>query len=146
AAFRADEQLTFSAERKYMGTLGRSPARGERLLHVKGAPEIVLAQSTSILTENGVEPLTDERKLDLEDQLRSYQRRGMRTLAFSFKPVADDEQLTIEELVGDMIWLGYVAIADPIRPEVPPAVASCRDAGVRVKIVTGDNPETAREI
>ena len=45
-----------------------------------------------------------------------------------------------------MIWLGYVAIADPIRPEVPTAIQACRDAGIAVKIVTGDNPETAKEI
>jgi Ca2+-transporting ATPase len=129
-----------------MGTLGLSEVTKTQVVYLKGAPEIILEQSTRILTENGVEPLGDEERINLEDHLRGYQRRGMRTLAFSYKPVAGENELTIEELAEDMIWLGYVAIADPIRPEVPTAVQACRDAGIAVKIVTGDNPETAKEI
>ncbi len=143
--FKIEVQLTFSAERKYMGTLGISAVDHQQIVYVKGAPEIVLAQCTDYLTPNGVESLENV-CLDIEDQLRKYQRRGMRTLAFSYKPVADGNTLTIEELADRMIWLGYVAIADPIRPEVPTAIQACRDAGIAVKIVTGDNPETAKEI
>ncbi len=144
--FQVDVQLTFSPERKYMGTLGHSRVTDKSVVYVKGAPEIVLAQCAWMLTESGVISLDDEQRLNLEDHLRGFQRRGMRTLAFSYKPVSDENQLTIEELAENMIWLGYVAIADPIRPEVPTAVQACRDAGIAVKIVTGDNPETAKEI
>ncbi|HVU12848.1 MAG TPA: calcium-translocating P-type ATPase, PMCA-type, partial [Phototrophicaceae bacterium] len=144
--FQVDVQLTFSPERKYMGTLGHSRVTDKSVVYIKGAPEIVLAQCAWILTDNGVVSLDDEQRLNLEDHLRGFQRRGMRTLAFSYKPVSDENQLTIEELAENMIWLGYVAIADPIRPEVPTAVQACRDAGIAVKIVTGDNPETAKEI
>ena len=144
-AFSVSLQLTFSAERKYMGTLGVSAVTKAPQIYIKGAPEILLDQCTRILTETGIEPLLDQR-IDLEDELRSFQRRGMRTLAFCYKPVAAENTLTIEELAQDMIWLGYVAIADPIRPEVPTAIQACRDAGIAVKIVTGDNAETAKEI
>lgn len=144
--FPVNTQLTFSPERKYMGTLGLSDVTHAPVVYLKGAPEIILEQSTRILTENGIEPLDDEQRVELEDRLRGYQRRGMRTLAFSYKPVVREQEATVEELAEDMVWLGYVAIADPIRPEVPTAIQACRDAGIAVKIVTGDNPETAKEI
>jgi Ca2+-transporting ATPase len=98
-----------------------------------------------VLTDVGLQPLANFRE-EIEEQLHGYQRRGMRTLAFAYKPILDESDLNIENLVTDMIWLGYVAIADPIRPEVPAAVQACRDAGIMVKIVTGDNAETAKEI
>ncbi|MFN8449460.1 MAG: calcium-translocating P-type ATPase, PMCA-type [Anaerolineae bacterium] len=146
SAFHVDMQLTFSPERKYMGTLGLSDATGEPLVYLKGAPEIILEQCAWIMTEQGIVSLDDEQRVEIEDHLRGYQRRGMRTLAFSYKTIPAHNQLTIEELAENMIWLGYVAIADPIRPEVPTAIQACRDAGIAVKIVTGDNPETAKEI
>ncbi|MBK8022274.1 MAG: calcium-translocating P-type ATPase, PMCA-type [Chloroflexi bacterium] len=146
AGFKVDMQLTFSAERKYMGTLGLSNVIGWTLLHVKGAPEIVLDQCSRIATgaEDSI-PLTQERRNELLDNLVEFQRRGMRTLAFAYKPV-ELGGLDIEDLADDMIWLGFVAIADPIRKEVPDAISACRDAGIDVKMVTGDTAETAREI
>ncbi|MCC6803840.1 MAG: calcium-translocating P-type ATPase, PMCA-type, partial [Anaerolineae bacterium] len=141
-----DTQLTFSAERKYMGTLGMSSATGAPVVYLKGAPEIILEQCAWILTPDGVVSLDDEQRLEIEDHLHGYQRRGMRTLAFSYKPVPAETQRNVEDLAVNMIWLGYVAIADPIRPEVPTAIQACREAGIAVKIVTGANPETAKEI
>ncbi len=85
--FTVDMQLTFSAERKYMGTLGHSGVFQAPVVYVKGAPEIVMEQCTQILTETGVEPLDVEQRVEIEDHLHSYQRRGMRTLAFSYKPI-----------------------------------------------------------
>ena len=143
--FSTRVQLTFSAERKYMGTLGVSSALDDLILHVKGAPEIVMEQCSTVLTPYGLQPIESFRA-EIEENLHAYQRRGMRTLAFAYKPIFNEDDLNIENLVTDMIWLGYVAIADPIRPEVPAAVQACRDAGIMVKIVTGDNAETAKEI
>lgn len=143
--FKTHVQLTFSSDRKYMATLGTSAVTNTTLLHVKGAPEILLDQCVSIQTANGVEPLAGKRD-QIEEEMLGYQRRGMRILGFSYKEVVNEATESIEEIVENMIWLGYIAIADPIRPEVPGAVQSCRDAGIMVKIVTGDNPETAKEI
>jgi Ca2+-transporting ATPase len=120
-----------------------SAVTGDLILYVKGAPEIVMDQCVTALTEDGLKPLADLRA-EIEEQLLAYQRRGMRTLAFAYKPIMSEDDLNIENLVTDMVWLGYVAIADPIRPEVPSAVQASRDAGIKVKIVTGDNAETAK--
>lgn len=145
-SFPVAKQLTFSTERKFMGTLGTSSATGGTILHVKGAPEIVMERCAGILTAEGVKPIQPHRTR-IEEQLLSYQARGMRTLAFAYREVAGDaEQADIEALSQDLTWLGFVAIADPVRPEVPGAIKACREAGVMVKIITGDNQQTAQEI
>ena len=71
----------------------------------------------------------------------------MRTLGFAYKLVASASEGEIEAIAQeDFIFLGIAAISDPVRPDVPAAVAKCLNAGIDVKIVTGDTPATAREI
>ena len=143
--FRVAVQLTFSTERKFMATLGTSPVLG-RVVHVKGAPELVLARCRHVQTADGPTPIEGQGEGILA-LLREFQSRGMRTLGLAYRPVADgDARLTPEAGLGDLTWLGFVAIADPVRPEVPAAIRACHDAGIRVKMVTGDNPDTAAEI
>jgi P-type Ca2+ transporter type 2C len=146
--FTIDHQWTFSTERKFMGTLGRAQGMGGQILHVKGAPEIVLHRCTQINTQSGKEPLTAEMKHALEEQLKGFQDRGMRTLGFAYhdNPPKTMDEIPLETRAVNLVWLGFAAIADPIRPEVPGAIEDCKRAGVKVKMVTGDNPATAKEI
>ncbi len=144
--FSVLHQWTFSTERKFMATMGVSAGDGDRVLHVKGAPEIVMDRCATVLTREEKVPMA-ARRLELEAALKDYQRRGMRTLGFAYKQTTGTEELSnIEDLADDLTWLGFVAIADPVRPDVPRAVQMCQDAGIAVKIVTGDNSETAVEI
>ncbi|MDR3265304.1 MAG: HAD-IC family P-type ATPase, partial [Synergistaceae bacterium] len=139
-AFEITEQLTFSTERKYMATRGKSP-RGGDFLHVKGAPEVVAELCSSIYTSGGIEPLTAEKKKEIFERIRSFQARGMRVLGFAGK---DAEGLPIGKLEGGisgLSWIGFAAIMDPVRADVPDAIAACAKAGIGVKIVTGDNQE-----
>ncbi|MBX9584195.1 MAG: cation-translocating P-type ATPase, partial [Gemmataceae bacterium] len=146
--FAVRTQWTFTTERKFMGTYGRSAALGRDVLHVKGAPEIVLARCTTVHEAGGPRPMTDADRMAALSTLAGYQGRGMRTLGFAYHaaPADADHATPVEDLAVGMVWLGFAAIADPVRDEVPPAVAACNRAGVRVKVVTGDNPDTAREI
>ncbi|WP_251619947.1 calcium-translocating P-type ATPase, PMCA-type [Odoribacter lunatus] len=128
------EQLPFSTERKYMTTLIRTTS-GAKRLYMKGAPEIVLGRCRRILTQAGIKALEDYRPA-IENRLLQYQNQAMRTLGFAYGEADTD----------NMVFLGVVAISDPIRPEVPAAIAQCLHAGIDVKIVTGDTPATAREI
>ena len=143
------EQLTFSTERKYMATLVESPILGKRILYVKGAPEIVLGKcSTVFIGEDAkLKPVAQEKEV-IEEQLLRYQNQAMRTLGFAYKVVEDTlSDVQIKELAeNNLIFLGITAISDPVRPDVPAAVTECLDAGIDVKIVTGDTPGTAREI
>ena len=132
-------EVPFSTERKYMATIVESVAlKGKKVLYVKGAPEIVfgLCKETSVSKE------------DVEKQLTEYQNRAMRTLGFAYQVLNDgDKAIADNKIVADKLcFIGVAAIADPVRLDVPSAVKECVDAGISVKIVTGDTPGTAKEI
>jgi Ca2+-transporting ATPase len=132
------EQLTFSTEHKYMATIVKSPLTGKKVLYVKGAPEIVLDLCKTV-------PVAKE---EVHKQLIDYQNKAMRTLGFAWQVIEDDKNYMYEGKLHNvnLTFLGIVAISDPVRVEVPDAVKDCLDAGIDVKIVTGDTPGTAREI
>ncbi|HML71359.1 MAG TPA: calcium-translocating P-type ATPase, PMCA-type [Macellibacteroides fermentans] len=143
------EQLTFSTERKYMATLVKSPQLGRNVLYVKGAPEIVL-QNCNRVAINGSYSSVESCKASIEKQLLDYQNQAMRTLGFAYQLVEDEQVESFFEngrlKNADLTFLGFVAISDPVRSDVPDAVKSCLNAGIDVKIVTGDTPGTAKEI
>lgn len=135
------DQLTFSTERKYMATFVKSAVTGKNMLYVKGAPEIIMG----LCKDSRPESFWEKERA----QLLSYQRRAMRTLAFACKEVPEDKvHSKCADIIADggLAYMGIVAISDPIRPEVPGAVKKCRDAGIDIKIVTGDTTATAKEI
>lgn len=143
------EQLTFSTERKYMATLVQSPLIGKKVLYVKGAPEIVLANCARVATAEGMKSV-EECRPAIEAELLDFQNQAMRTLGFAYQLVEEgsEDAFFVDGRLKhtDLTFLGVVAISDPVRPDVPAAVQTCLNAGIDVKIVTGDTPGTAREI
>lgn len=142
-------QLTFSTERKYMATLVDSPLLHKKVLYVKGAPEIVLAHSRRVAIDGTYRPVADCQET-IEKQLLDYQNQAMRTLGFAYQVVEEGQEdaFFVDGKLHDtdLTYLGIVAISDPVRADVPAAVQTCLDAGIDVKIVTGDTPGTAKEI
>lgn len=131
ASSRIIDRVTFSAERKYMATIAETPHG--RMLFVKGAPERVLALCSGFDSQEASAALVD------------YQSRAMRTLAVAYAPTAVS---TCDQAMdqGGMS-LAYIAgILDPVREDVPAAVRECLEAGIEVKIITGDTAATAVEI
>ena len=143
--FQVKLQITFSAEKKYMGTLGTSSVIDGDVLYLKGAPEVILNRCSHILSEQGVKPFTE---LDsILATIQEYQARGMRILGFAYHQVPPNlPESDIEEVDHNLTWLGFVGICDPLRSEVPEAISTCLEAGIQVKVVTGDSPQTAQEI
>jgi Ca2+-transporting ATPase len=150
--FPALLQIHFSSERKRMTTVIRY---GERVVVlVKGSPEWVLEQSTSFLASDGTaRPWTAEVRKEVLERLRDTAAHAMRTLAFGYaflpeERIADVNTLHAqrEALERELVYAGFVAIRDPLRDDVKEALARCRGAGIEVKMVTGDNVETARAI
>jgi Ca2+-transporting ATPase len=141
------EQLTFSTERKYMATLVESQLLGKKILYVKGAPEIVLEQCKSVQYPSERKSVADSES-DVNELLTGYQNQAMRTLGFAYEIIEDDKDRFLNgRLVNtNLTFLGIAAISDPVRADVPNAVRKCMDAGIDVKIVTGDTPGTAKEI
>ena len=132
------EELPFTTERKYMATVVRS-ASGKDVLYVKGAPEIVFGMCTDT---SGVT------KAEIDAQLLEYQNQAMRTLGFAYQELQPGDATISDGKVTatGLRFIGIVAISDPVRAEVPDAVCEVLDAGIKVKIVTGDTPGTAKEI
>ena len=125
-------QVPFSTETKNMQTTAKIGEEDTPIRYVKGAPEILLDMCDSIAGDQ-----TRER---IEAALRGYQSKAMRTLGFAYQRVDENQS-------SELIFLGVVGIADPIRDDVREAIETCKDkAGVRVIIVTGDTPGTANEI
>lgn len=132
------EELPFSTERKYMATVVRE-ASGRKILYVKGAPEIVygLCRNKAGVT-----------KEEIDAQLLEYQNQAMRTLGFAYQ-IMEPGQTAIADsrvVADNLTFTGISAISDPVRPDVPDAISEVTRAGIKVKIVTGDTPGTAKEI
>lgn len=135
------EELPFSTERKYMATVVESvQLGGKKILYVKGAPEFVRSLCRHIERNVSAD--------DIDRQLADFQSRAMRTLGFAYQVLEEgDIAISDNRVIADrLVFMGIVAIADPVRKDVPAAVHKCIAAGIHVKIVTGDTPGTAMEI
>lgn len=132
------DELPFTTERKYMAT-AVSNASGRRMLYVKGAPEIVFGMSDDACGTS---------RAEIDRELLEFQNQGMRTLGFACKSLDDGEDPVKDGKIvaNGLTFMGIASISDPIRPDVADAVKDVNDAGINVKIVTGDTPATAREI
>jgi Ca2+-transporting ATPase len=145
-------QIHFSSERKRMATVIKHNSALVAL--VKGAPEWVLQSSTHFLAEDGsTKPWTPEERNKVEHWLKDSAQQAMRTLAFGYALLPPDTPQTEDglhtrrdALESNVVFAGFVAIRDPLREDVKAAVDQCRRAGIEVKMITGDNVETARAI
>jgi P-type Ca2+ transporter type 2C len=145
-------QMHFSSERKRMTTVVEH--RGVLMSLVKGAPEIVLEHCTHYLAMDGkICELSEAIRQSIAAGLQDASSHAMRTLGFGYKKLPGDMPRNEdaiherrEEIEKDLVFAGFAAIRDPLRPEVKDAVKQCRDAGIEVMMITGDNIETARAI
>lgn len=130
------DQIAFSTERKYMATMVDSvPLANKRVVYIKGAPEVIMKVSDL------------SSKTEIVDKLQEYQNMAMRTLAFAYKVVDSSiEKIGDNVEEGGFTFIGIAAISDPVREDVPQAIAECHSAGIDVKIVTGDTSATAKQI
>jgi calcium-translocating P-type ATPase len=141
-AYPKRDEIAFDSERKRLATLHDTPAGP--VLYLKGALEVVLARCRYGLADGIEVPLTAD---DADRHRRAHDTmaaQGLRVLAIAYRPVpADCRREALEE---DLVFAGLVGVDDPPRPEVPAAIAQCHRAGIRVVMITGDHPETARAV
>ena len=132
------DSLPFSTENKYMVTIVNSAVLGKKVAYVKGAPEILLSMSD----------IDTKSKSAYEDVLAEYQKGAKRTLALAYVELGESESIISEGKLNTtkLKFVGVFAIQDDIREGVKESIEECMKAGIAVKIVTGDNPGTAKEI
>ncbi|MGH8678623.1 MAG: cation-translocating P-type ATPase, partial [Burkholderiales bacterium] len=135
-------ELPFDSTRRRMSNIHAGPTA--RMLYCKGAPETVLALCTQAQAESGPMPLDAPALARWQESERMLAGRGLRVLALAWKPFEGDEPSEADET--GLTLAGLVGLEDPPRPEVPGAIARCKQAGIRVIMVTGDHPHTAAAI
>jgi len=135
-------EIPFDARRKRMTTIHRGP-EGE-VAFVKGAPREVLALCTGIQIDGREQPLDDTRRREVLEANDGFARHTLRVLALARRRLAPRSAPYLAERVeGELVLLGLVAMMDPPRPEAEAAVRRCREAGIRLVMVTGDYGLTA---
>lgn len=134
------EEAPFSSERKMMSVLAKD---GETAVYSKGAPEILMEKCAYIFKNGKKEELTAQEKQIILDANKQMNARAFRTLAFAFKEVAEGEK-NLDE--NELIFLGIAGIEDPPREEAKTSIELCKQAGIKVKMITGDNKQTALSI
>jgi cation-transporting ATPase F len=139
------DAIPFESERQFMATLHRATTGHDSVMYLKGAVEKTLRLCDRMLGADGSEHALDAQAV--LDQVEAFAGRGLRVLAFARKPVqAGAETLTDRDVEGGLTFLGLQAMMDPPRPEAIAAVRACREAGIAVKMITGDHALTARAI
>ena len=138
---RVDE-IPFDSDRKRLSTLHNTP-RG-LMLYTKGALEMLLPLCHQVQMGVEVRPLTSGLKEQFLKAQESMAEEGLRVLAFAHRAIPEGyDLLRLEE---NLILSALVGLEDPPRPEVPDAIKDCKGAGIRIIMVTGDNPDTARAV
>lgn len=134
------EQHAFDPERRMMATV--STEADGAFYAIKGAPEAVIEACSQVLDRDGPRALTDTEKLEWVRRNEGVAAEGLRTLGLAMK----SEGRAGAEPYEGLTLIGLVCLADPLRADVPPAIAACRAAGVRVVMMTGDHAATAARI
>lgn len=135
-------EAPFDSMRKMMSTVHKGVEGFVQ--YTKGAPDEILKRCTRILTENGVEEMTEAHVAAIREKNKSMADSALRVLAAAYREYsALPEDTSAEALEQDMIFLGLYGMIDPVRPEVKAAVDECRSAGIKVVMITGDHIDTA---
>lgn len=138
------DTVPFESEYQFMATRHSHPQRDAHVIYWKGAVERALERCTQVLCDDGTRRAIDA------DEIRciadDMARRGLRVLAFASREAPAEPRLDPAHVISDMIFLGLQGMIDPPRPEAIAAVRACKEAGIKVKMITGDHPLTARAI
>lgn len=133
---RVDE-IPFDTDRMRLSTIYQMP--GGKTLYCKGAPETVVPLCSNILFDGSVLPLSPEWREKIRVAQEDMAGRGLRVLAVAYRMLGEG----VAPVEGDLIFAGLTGLEDPPRQEVPEAIRKCREAGIKVIMVTGDHPHTA---
>jgi P-type Ca2+ transporter type 2C len=154
------QEFPFNADRKFMAVVVEKWKDGRRFyrLYVKGASEVLLERCTRFVDLNGgvtIYTMGEDARISIARTISDYAAKSFRTLGLLYRDfdlprrtsdALHDNSIQLEDIFGDMIWIGVVAMRDQLRPGVIDAVKDCQRAGVKVRMVTGDNVATARAV
>jgi len=135
--------LPFDSEKKYMATLHEQGSQGHCHIFAKGAPERILNFCSLHLVGGEKKRITAADLENLKKKFQALTAKGFRLLAIAYKT---GQFLKLEGELNDLIFLGFVALKDPLRPDAAASLRLCQQAGIRTILVTGDHPLTAKAV
>lgn len=138
-------ELPFDSERKMMTTVNKMADSGKMVVWSKGSFDSVILKCQRIMQNGKVRKLTKEDKAELGKVEKEKSSKAYRVLAFAYKGISGDLKIN-SSLEEDLIFLGFTAMVDSPRPDVKPAIAACKKAGIRPIMITGDSETTAKAI
>ena len=147
--YKRIKELPFSSDTKFMATL-HSNNKGYRLFE-KGAPERVLEKSAYFHHQGEIKKIGDSDRKKLIEKYEAYTSKGLRLIAVAYKKISDTEiddekKVDLKAHDKDLVFLGFIALKDPLRPDVAKTIEVCRTAGIRPIVITGDHALTAKAI
>ena len=135
-------EAPFDSMRKMMSTVHES--EGKIINFTKGACEILLDRCVGYLDNGEIVPMTEEIKIEIHTKTKEFADRALRVLGCAYKEFdSKPADFSAENLENNLIFIGFVGMIDPCRPEVYDAIKECRDAGIRPVMITGDHKDTA---
>lgn len=137
------EEIPFDSDRKLMSTKYR--IHGIPTVLTKGAVDVLLNRTCNIATKDGVRKITEQDRKKILEQNQTFSENGLRVLAFGYKEVPEDDNLSLENET-DFTFIGLVSMMDPPREESKKAVADAKSAGIQTIMITGDHKVTATAI
>lgn len=143
------DEIPFDSDKKYMLTLHRGSRRN--VLYLKGAPEKIIAMSKKIQNGTTTKPLTKTLISQFEDKFEEMSKTGLRILAFGYLPVPTNikdlsNEKQMKKLMEQFVFVGFTGIKDPLRKEAKETIKLCKQAGIKIVMITGDHKLTAQAI
>jgi len=140
------DEILFDSSIKYMATLNAGGPNN--IIFFKGAPELILNAATKVLVSNHEEKIYQSGRKELKDKYEKLSKAGLRVLALGYKNIDKTivKLIGLDEVLSEIVLIGFVGIKDPLRPDVKETLAATAASGLRTVIITGDNKLTARSI
>ncbi len=136
--------IAFDSQRKYMATL--HTAKTNKFVYVKGAPEVVLEKCDSRIAARGIKKLDDSQRKQIDLQLQRMTSKGLRVMAVAYVQAPKTFKKLSEKNLPKLVFVGFVGMTDPVRPQVFSVIEQARIAGVRTIMITGDHVLTAKSV
>ncbi len=136
-------EIPFSSELKFMAKKVRADEGS--ILYTKGAPEIIMNRSSHIASGTTHTPFTPALRIAMEQKHTDLTEAGLRVIGVAYKVMKDENAISTDDM-ADLVFLGFLALTDPLRPDVKETLAIARKAGIRTIMITGDHARTARTI
>ena len=142
------DSVPFSSERRFQAAISVDRESGQAAFIAIGAPEKILEASNTVIGRDGPRTLDGGRRRELEEELTRLAASGFRTVAVGFRPLPKSRTILPAErsALPELTFVAFLALADPVRPEVKVVIKQMRQAGIRLMMITGDNPVTASAV